>query len=367
MDTVLLWGLIAIFCTALQSLGHWRYGLACGFLITTTLLAIHYDFGNDYWSYYDWFEESLSMPTPNSFAEFIEISRDPGWDLLNLIFGRFFGESGFFIMVAILSIIEGLCYFVFIKKHISQSWYWLAMALYVLNQHFFILTFSMMRQSLVMAILLFCFSQMLQKKVWTPLLIIVLLSTIHNSVLLCLPLLAIMIFPSHNQRLVGVILMTAWLTFLLSSHILEPMLQKFASITDSFARYVEVYTKDSTMSFGFGYALRLLPFLYLLYCLFTNRIEEKYILLTIIWSLSIILVPFGQIIPLFARLLFYFELAELVVIAKLCSITQSKFIRYGLIFSSLTFAIYTLYTAFYTPTSVYYEPFLNFHTISDII
>ena len=40
MDTILFWGIIAILCAILQSLGIWKYGLAGGFLITMTLLAI---------------------------------------------------------------------------------------------------------------------------------------------------------------------------------------------------------------------------------------------------------------------------------------------------------------------------------------
>jgi hypothetical protein len=284
-----------------------------------------------------------------------------------MTFNRLFGAKGFYIMVAIMSCIEGFCYYAFIRTYTPSQWYWLAMALYVLNNHFFILTFSMMRQSLVMAVLLLCFSKLLQKKILTPLILILLLSTIHSSVLLCLPLLIIPFIPTNNQQLLGVILIGAWLLFLLSSHILEPILKQFATLTDSFARYVEVYTTDSEMTFGIGYALRILPFLYLVYCLFTNRINKSDVHLTIIWSITIILIPFGQIIPLFARLLFYFELAELVVIAKLCSSAQSKLVKIGLTASSLIFAIYTLYTSFYSPSSDYYEPYLNFQTIFEYI
>lgn len=367
MDTILLWGTLAIFCALLESIGLWRYGLTVGFFITTTLLAIHYDFGSDYWAYYDWYHESTSMPIPNSISEFVEMSRDPGWDILNILFGRLFGAYGFFIMVAILSVIEGFCYYTFIKKHVPSKWYWLGMALYVLNNHFFILTFSMMRQSLVMALLLPCFTLIQQKKIITPLIIVLILSTIHNSVLLCIPLLAIPLLPVNNQKLIGITLVILWLFFLLASQYLEPILKQVASITSAFDRYVYVYTKESNMTFGLGYILRILPFGYMIFGLLSSRFDDTYIPFMLIWSLAIILIPFGTIVPLFARLLFYFELAELAIIPILYSNIQYKTVKYVMVHASIAYSAYSLYTSFYLSTSVYYESFLIFRTIFEVI
>lgn len=367
MDTILFWGIIAIICASLQSIGVWRYGLFCGFLITTTLLAIHYDFGTDYWAYFDWYEESLSTPIPNSIAEFLEINRDPGWDLLNILFGRIFGEDGFFIMVAVLSIIEGLCYYTFIKKCVPSQWYWLAMTMYILNNHLFILTFSMMRQSLVMAILLICFIWIEQKKVILPTLTILLASTIHNSILICLPIIFLSYIPMNNQKPLAIILTILWIVLLLASTLLESILTQIASLTEIFERYVETYTEDSEMTFGLGYLLRLLPFFCLIWGLFTNKFTKEDIPILLIWSLTIILTPFGRIIPLFARLLFYFELAGLVAIPKLITVFNSKLVTLLLIFSTLLLFAYALNDSFYSPTSVYYDTYLNYHTIFEII
>lgn len=367
MNTILIGGLFAILFAILQSLGIWRHGLFIGFGITTALLAIHYNFGNDYWAYYDWYEDAMTTPLSNSIYDFLEISRDPGWDLLNLLFSKLFGTNGFFIMVSFLSLIEGLCYYMFIKKFVPKQWYWFAMALYVLNNHFFILTFSMMRQALVMALLLPCFTLIKQKKIITTLIIILLLSTIHNSVLLCLPLVVIPFIPISNKKLIAIVLIVLWLVLLLATNILDSILKQIASFTYSFGRYIDIYSKDSNMTYGIGYLLRLIPFIYMIYGLFTNRFEDKDIPFMLIWSLTIILIPFGTIIPIFARLLFYFELVELAVLPKLYSSIHFKPIRYALIISSLILIIYSLHLSFYTPSSVYYEPYLEFNTIFDII
>lgn len=367
MDTILFYGIIAILCATLQSLGIWRHGLLFGFLITTTLLAIHYDFGTDYWAYYDWFEESLSMPFPNSFADFLNMSRDPGWDLLNLLFGKFFGQYGFFVMVACLSIVEGVCYYIFINKYVPQKWFWFAMAIYVFNNTFFVLTFSMMRQSFVMALLLLCFICIQEQKIILPLVIILLISTIHNSVLLFLPFVFVSLIPIDNQKALSFIILVLWLFFLIVSSILEPMLSHFASLTETFARYVETYSESSEMTYGLGYLLRILPFFYLLYGLFNNQFEKQDIPMILVWSVTIILTPFCMIIPLFSRLLFYFELAGFVVFPRLFSICRLTPIKLLLVISVLLFVTYTLYGSFYNPESVYFDSYLKFHTIFEVI
>lgn len=367
MDVVIFWGIVAIFCALLQSLGFWRYGLFCGFIITTILLAIHYDFGTDYWSYYEWFEDSLSSPLPNTISELLESSRDPGWDFFYLLFGYTFGDVGFFVMVAVLSAIEGVCYYKFIKNYVSPSWYWLAMVVYILNNHLFILTFSMMRQSFVMAILLICYVWIQERKIILPMLVILLLSTIHNSVILCLPFVFIPYIPIKNQQILAIILAFLWLLFLISSSILEPILLQFAKMTEMFERYVETYTEEGDMTFGLGYLFRVLPFFYLLYALFTSKIEEDSLPWVLIWSLSIILIPFGTIIPLFGRLLFYFELLGLVVSPKIIVCSRNIIVRIILIMSIILFSLQQLKNAFYDPSSVYYDSYLNFHTIFEVL
>lgn len=368
MNTIIFGGIIAILCAILQSIGIWRYGLFFGFAITTTLLAIHYDVGNDYMAYWDWFEESLYTPFPNSLTEFLEISRDPGWDILNILFGRLFGDNGFILMVATLSVIEGFCYYTFIKKFVPTSWYWFAMALYVLNTHFFILTFSMMRQSLVMALLLQCYTLMQQKKVIGPLILILLLSTIHYSVLFCLPLLAIPFISIKNKKYIAIILIVLWLVFLVATNILEPIISKFATLSDSFNRYVDVYSDyESDMTFGVGYLLRLIPFFYMIYGLFINRFEENDIPFILIWSLTIILTPLGTIIPLFSRLFFYFELASITVFPRIMQVANSLLLRSVITLSTLLLSVIAMYEGFYLSTGVYYDSFHNFHTIFEVI
>ena len=224
-----------------------------------------------------------------------------------------------------------------------------------------------MRQSLVMALLLPCFTLIQQKKIITPLIIVLILSTIHNSVLLCIPLLAIPLLPVNNQKLIGITLVILWLFFLLASQYLEPILKQVASITSAFDRYVYVYTKESNMTFGLGYILRILPFGYMIFGLLSSRFDDTYIPFMLIWSLAIILIPFGTIVPLFARLLFYFELAELAIIPILYSNIQYKTVKYVMVLASIAYSAYSLYTSFYLSTSVYYESFLIFRTIFEVI
>ena len=363
MNIVLTFSIIAILCTILNSTGVWKYGLLIGFIITTSLLAIHYDYGNDYMAYLDWFESSSTMHLPNSFSEFQELSRAPGWDLLNLLFFKLFGGNGFFAMVAFISIIEGICYYTFIKTNVPVKWYWLAMATYILNVNFFMLSFSMMRQSLVMAILLVCFIWIQHKKIILPLLVMVLLSTIHQSILICIPLVLISYNNILSQKKWSVFLFGCWSLFLLMSSILEPIIQQFTITTQLFTEYLETYAEQNDISYGLGYILALFPFFIILFLLFNNKIAKEHMFLIITWSTSIILIPFCSVAPLIERIIIYFELTTIAIYPAILTYIKSPYLRISLLFIFLLLFCFSFYQNFYNPDSVYYQSYLKFTTI----
>lgn len=363
MDTVLIFGLLAVLCAILNSVGIWKHGLLAGFAITTTLLAIHYNFGNDYMVYLDWFEENLYGALPRNLTEFKNSSRAPGWDVLNFLFGRMFGESGFFVMVAVLSLFEGWAYYFFIKKYVPVHWYWFAMTIYVLNNHFFVLTFSMMRQSLVMAVFLIAMHYIHQKKIIVPVILLLLASTIHTSVLICIPLVFIQFIPAHGNRAMAIICSCLLVLFLASSSLLQNVAAKFNAI-GAFAEYMDTYSDfGETATLGFGYLLKLLPFFIAMVGLWRNTCGE-YNDFVYVWAFSVILLPFNTLFPLFGRMVMYFELPALCVFPLLCgSVLRTKPVQIGLTLCIIVLYAYALKLSFFTPTSIYYDSFLTFQTI----
>ncbi len=363
MDTVLIFGLLAVLCAILNSVGVWKRGLLAGFAITTTLLAIHYNFGNDYATYLEWFEEDLYTNLPHSLAEFKEMGHAPGWTILNFLFGQLFGESGFFVLVAALSIFEGWAYYFFIKQYVPVQWYWFAMTIYVLNNHFFILTFSMMRQSFVMAVFLIALHYIHQKKILIPAILILLAAPIHYSVLICIPLVFIQFIPARASRAMAIICSCLLVLFLASSSLLQSITDKFNAIA-IFANYMDTYSDfGEAAAFGLGYLVKLLPFGIAMIGLWNNTFDE-YNDFVYIWAFSVILLPFGTLFPIFSRIIMYFELPSLCVFPLLCSsVLRSKPIKIMLILSIIILYAHALKTTFFMTDSVFYDAFQTFQTI----
>ena len=97
MYIVIACSLVALLFTYLESTDKLNGGLKLGFFVITFIQAIHYNYGNDYMSYY---LDYLSV-TSNVF-DFDKIVygnyyKEPGWVLLSWFFKPF---GGFFMKIA---------------------------------------------------------------------------------------------------------------------------------------------------------------------------------------------------------------------------------------------------------------------------
>lgn len=106
MVTTISISVIAVILAYISSKPRYRLpGLfKFAFAIVTLLQMIHYDYGSDYMQYYN--QHSLYTGTIQDFIHLSEMGygayRSIGWAVLNRIFP---GEIGFFIIVAIISIV----------------------------------------------------------------------------------------------------------------------------------------------------------------------------------------------------------------------------------------------------------------------
>ena len=112
MFVVIICSLIAILFTFLESRGTFPNGMKLGFVLVTILGVIHYDFGNDYMSYYSVYESIKDVPFDFELIMSGDLYREPGWVFLNYLFKP---VGGFFMLVAVLSIIQNVIIYNFIN------------------------------------------------------------------------------------------------------------------------------------------------------------------------------------------------------------------------------------------------------------
>lgn len=368
MNVVIIISILALLLSILQSVGVFRKGLMLGFVLTTFLLIIHFNFGNDYVTYYEWFLDVLN--SHYSFSELFEPNtflKDPGWFVLYWLFALIFGKGGFFVMVAIISIIEGVIYYKIIRKYVPEKWYWLAMFIYLFQTCLYPLTFSMMRQALVLALILIIYGNVREgKHIAQSIILLVISFFIHKSSIFFIPFLFINYLPLKYGKNISITLIIFLLTFLFLNRITHRVLDYIMQIP-FFVNYGSIYgNANVTITFGLGYFLRLIMFGVLLYYLRTKETEDKYRDYVLLAAFSIIILPFETIIPLITRVNYYFQVFYIIAIPLAYDNIKNTLFRNGLLLFFIIFEIYS-YSLFCAPSSIFYEGYQHFHTIFSTI
>lgn len=364
MVTYIIVCIIAILFALSESLGLYKHGLLLGFIVTTVLYALHYDFGNDYHSYYDWFIETLDTNFPTSFTEFMELSRDPGWDIINYAFGFLFGKYGFFVLVAVFGVLQSYTYYSFIRKYVVQQWYWFSMTVYVFTPALFLQSFNVMRLSLVMCIFVQVIPMLQQKKIFLPLLLLIICTFIHGSSIILIPVALLSLIPLRPRALAIISVVLLISCFLVKSF--------FTSFFTNFenlhlvARFGHYLDDQEKNTFRLGYIAGLLPLFILIIKLFSESIDNSYYWVVCIWLIGIVIAPLSGITTIIERLTFYFQTASVVVLPLVYAQVKNPMLRISFIAIWLVLASIDIHN-YMVIDSIFYESYKEYRTIFSVL
>lgn len=364
MITYIIVCIVAILFASTESLGLYKHGLLLGFITTTILYALHYNFGNDYFNYYDWFLETLYSDFPTSFTEFMNWSRDPGWDIINYTFGFLFGEYGFFVLVAALGVLQSYAYYSLIRKYVTQQWYWLSMMVYVFTPALFLQSFNVMRLSLVMCIFVQVIPMLQQKKFFLPLLLLIICTFIHGSSIILIPVALLSLIPLR-PRTIAITSVVLLIFCFLGKSLFFSLFTDFGSLhlVDRFEHYLDDQEKNT---FRFGYIIGLIPFFILVIKLISNEIDDYYHLVVYIWLIGIIIAPLSGITTIIERLTFYFQPISTVILPLVYAQVKNPILRISFITLWLILACINIHS-YMVPDSIFYKPYLKYQTIFSVL
>jgi hypothetical protein len=295
-------GIISITFAYLSKYKNIKWGLKASFALIFIFLAIRYYFGNDYHSYLEMFTEINKYDSVNYFDK--TLYAEPGWILLC----RLFKPVGFYVMVAVLSLINCIVYYFFIKKNIPVQYYWLAIFLYIFSPGFMLIHLSAMRQSLSISIFLVSLNYLFKKDLIRYLLCITVASFIHTSALILFPIFLIGLFNWKINRITGAILISVFIALFVFGESIIPNINQF--ISNYFERY-EAYQGGSIVGTGIG-----VLYLSVLFCLtvcyerFQNKENEIAFKIAII---SFMFIPLSLVLQLIGRVGMYFAPATIIV------------------------------------------------------
>lgn len=363
MIVVTFCSLIALLLTYMESIGRLRNGMKLGFMLVTFLGVIHYDYGNDYMAYYNLYNDIVNSQF--SWNNLINgyIYKEPGWALINYMF-KYLG--GFFMMVAVLNIIQNAIYYKFIKNNVDRSWWTVAVFIYLFSTNFYLLNFSMMRQGLVIAIFVGLWDYIKVKQWMIAFVGLFCAYLIHSSALILLPFAFWGYLPFKNGKLTAIIFIIAFVALWINQDFMNDIFTSMMVIED-IRDYADSYGKrDVTVSYGLGFLIGLIPLcISICYFLLNKGKDRKDRGLVALSSLGFIIVPFTQVIPLVDRVAMYFNVFCIGSIGITYYSIRSKILRYLLLALYILIMLYDYWLFF--NEGVYSEHYMRFKSVFTLL
>lgn len=289
-----------------------QFMFLCSLIILCIFYGIRYDFGNDYWNYYDLYFESL-------YGIDIELV-EPGWGLINFLCQ----PIGFFGMIFILTVFEYYSVFKHIKLYVDREYWWLAVFIFCFTFNFLLLGCSMMRQFLAMVILLYSIKYISQRRLIPFLIIVCIAMSIHKTAIIFILVYMFSLWAPNINRKRWILSSTIGFICLM---VLSKTYLEFFQVAailfndEKFSRYL----LGDEGSYSFTIIFDVLLLVLLMYYCPQERIGKIICLVSI---LSYIFLPFTFVVVMLLRLMLFFSFFLIFAIPNMVQKVGSKLIKY---------------------------------------
>ncbi len=350
MIFVTILGLFSMFLSWLEGEKYINNGLKFSFFLIFLFSAIRYNYGNDYSSYVEVFNDI------NSYASLtlsdVGLQVEPGWVILNWIIE----PIGFFSLVIILSALNAFTFYHFFKKYVDPKFYWFATFLYIFGTGNFLLNLSAMRQNLAILIFIFSIRYIELKQLIKFILCIALAAQFHLSAYILLLIYPLGRIQFKINNYVGILIFVAYLSLFKIAPSLFPVFLVFAA--DNFDKY-SVYEGGQDASSGLGIVLNSI---FLLSLIFFYRTQETPLKLPFkVGILSFMLIPIGLTLMMIGRLGLYLQPFLMLAYPMLVSKSKLRIYNYGFIFFLMLLTLYDYFIFFQSP--IFSKAFGTYQTV----
>ncbi len=342
---------LAVLFAYLAKYKEFQFGLKLSFLVIFVFLAIRFDFGNDYMSYY----KDFIILNSYSAIDFLDktLYYEPGWLFLIKVFQPF----GFFVLVMFLSLINCIIFYLFIKKFVPVQYFWLAVFIYVFTPGFMLVHASAMRQSIAINLFIFAIPYIYKKDFLRYILCIVLASLFHFSALILLPVYFLVFLNWKINNFWGSIIFIVFISLFIFGDKISPIL--FNVIGNFFQDY-ELYIGTKT-EIGSGIGVVFLSLL-LIFVIYYSRFQNKQI--NILFNIAIIgfmFIPIGLLLAMVSRISMYFTPATIIVYPILIANIKKPIPRNTFTFFLIAFTIFNFITFF--KSEIFGKAYESYQTI----
>jgi hypothetical protein len=333
--------------------------LLFAFVILYIFLALRYNFGSDYMTYYSLFNDirdsSWSYLKGFSNLGVMGETMEFGYIYLNKVFSTF---SGFFFFIAFHSLLLCMVYFSLIKKYVNIQYAWLALFILIFHTSLLVRSLSGLRQALAIFCFLYSIKYLLNRKFLKYALCILLATTFHYSAIILLPLFFIFSTKSISRFEPFVYITLYVLTLFLGKFILNSISDLTSLLTPKYLYYIQ-NIEEQTLESGIGFLLT--TFLYIIILFFSKKDTSTDRVFYRIVAVFIVLSPASFILSILDRLSLYFAPALVVVIPQLLTINHNKLLKTIFIAVLLFITLYS-YIA-YNTSPIFFKTNYSYHSI----
>ena len=353
--------LLCLLFTYCESIGKMKNGMAWGFTLLTILAALHYDFGNDYMPYLRTYNEITSYGFDWVAIINKDVWKEPGWALLCY---AFYPIGGFFSLVIFLSILQNVIYYKFIRRYVDSKWWVFAVFIYLFSTSYYVLNMSMFRQGLAIALFVWAFTFIKDKKLLPAAALVIIAASVHNSAKVLLPFLFWGFIPMNEKssKVISVLSAVLFVVLFFSPDTVNSLFMGLSDFEDV-QIYSDTYGDSSNKaSFGIGFILNTIPFvMFLYYMLKNNEAEVWQRQLVSLACIGTFIIPFGQIIPMIGRIGMYFGVFTISSIPIVYKWIPNYHIKRAVLFIFIMMTLYDYYLFF--TDSAFAKSYSTYHTI----
>lgn len=310
-------------------------------LLIFFFLALRYDFGNDYLTYYDLFNEFsvLTLDDALKYDGRVEL----GWILLCMLFK----PLGFFGLVFALVFFQIYVLVKIIFKYCPPDLYWFAIFIFVFIPDNMLINASAIRQSIAISFFLLMIDSILEKKYLKALFYLIAAYNFHTSILIVVLFLIPIIFSNRiNNYIFCVVALLIFPILYLFGENLGNYFFQLSFFSDTFEKY-SVYSENGNLGSGVGTLYNFILLVSFLSVLSGLSLSER--LIVKIASLTYFITPLSVYVVMLGRINFYFEMLFIVAMPLMVSQFRNTYFRYGLIFLIMFWTLYIYYGFYHNP------------------
>lgn len=366
MIIVISTSVIAVLLAYMSSIPKYRrLGLfKLAFILVSLIVCFRYNYGTDYISYYNRFLTMSNNPDVLK-GIFTGQYREPLWAFLNWFFPK---PYGFFLLIAIIGVVQNRIFYKFIKENLEPCDHWKGLAIYLFTAELYLYDFSMIRQGFAVALCVWATMYAGKKKIVPAVIIVVIAASIHLTALIVLPFLFLSLTKLEKGKIIAIAYVVITVALFFTSNFARNIFDYVIGY-DVMSRYMEYQiTISATESLGMGFALGSIFYIVFIYFII-RRFEEfefEQRLYMVMTCVSLPLVPFSLIVSsLMGRMGIYFTALQMVTIPTVYKRIRHKILKYMLVLIYIFMMFVGYYNFFNQSWST--EAYRTYQTILDAI